>query len=101
MIFKGQEAHWEVVQRILFLYAKLNPGQSYVQGMNEIIGPIYYVFASDPNNEWKGDVLQFIFDLFQISETVVKLIDFIKLKIKRISLFFKFDELACTRTSKD
>ena len=51
---KGQEAHWEVVQRILFLYAKLNPGQSYVQGMNEIIGPIYYVFASDPNNEWKG-----------------------------------------------
>ena len=50
---KGQEAHWEVVQRILFLYAKLNPGQSYVQGMNEIIGPIYYVFASDPNNEWK------------------------------------------------
>merc|ERR1712241_919485 len=50
---EGQEAHWEVVQRILFLYAKLNPGQSYVQGMNEIIGPIYYVFASDPNNEWK------------------------------------------------
>ena len=43
----GQEAHWEVVQRILFLYAKLNPGQGYVQGMNEIIGPIYYVLASD------------------------------------------------------
>ena len=63
MIFKGQEAHWEVVQRILFLYAKLNPGQSYVQGMNEIIGPIYYVFASDPNNEWKGNVLQV--NLFQ------------------------------------
>ena len=55
LTFKGQEAHWEVVQRILFLYAKLNPGQSYVQGMNEIIGPIYYVFASDPNNEWKGN----------------------------------------------
>ncbi|CAB4055597.1 TBC domain-containing protein C1952.17c,TBC1 domain family member 13 [Lepeophtheirus salmonis] len=49
---KGEEAHWEVVERILFIYAKLNPGQSYVQGMNEIIGPIYYVFASDPNKEW-------------------------------------------------
>lgn len=49
---QGQEAHWEVVERILFLYAKLNPGQSYVQGMNEIIGPIYYTFASDPNSEW-------------------------------------------------
>jgi len=49
----GQEAHWEVVQRILFLYAKLNPGQGYVQGMNEIIGPIYYVLASDSNVEWR------------------------------------------------
>lgn len=27
----GQEAHWEVVERILFIYAKLNPGQGYVQ----------------------------------------------------------------------
>ncbi|XP_026461661.1 TBC1 domain family member 13 [Ctenocephalides felis] len=43
---EGQEAHWEVVQRILFIYAKLNPGQGYVQGMNEIIGPIYHVLAS-------------------------------------------------------
>jgi len=49
----GQEAHWEVVQRILFLYAKLNPGQGYVQGMNEIIGPIYYVLASDSSGEWR------------------------------------------------
>jgi len=49
----GQEAHWEVVERILFLYAKLNPGQGYVQGMNEIIGPIYYVFASDSRIEWR------------------------------------------------
>lgn len=48
---EGREAHWEVVQRILFLYAKLNPGQGYVQGMNEIIGPIYYVLASDPDIE--------------------------------------------------
>jgi TBC1 domain family member 13 len=29
----GQEAHWEIVQRILFIFAKLNKGQSYVQGM--------------------------------------------------------------------
>jgi len=43
---KGSEANWEVVERMLFIYAKLNPGQGYVQGMNEIIGPIYYVFAS-------------------------------------------------------
>ncbi|CAH0391162.1 unnamed protein product [Bemisia tabaci] len=50
---EGSEAHWEVVERLLFLYAKLNPGQGYVQGMNEIIGPIYYTFACDPSTQWR------------------------------------------------
>ena len=50
----GQEAHWEIVQRILFIFAKLNPGQSYVQGMNEICGPIYYTFATDSDPHWRG-----------------------------------------------
>ena len=57
VLTSGQEAHWEVVERILFIYAKLNPGQSYVQGMNEIIGPIYYLFATDPDGEWRGNSL--------------------------------------------
>ena len=26
----------------------------FFQGMNEIIGPLYYVFCSDPNPEWQG-----------------------------------------------
>ncbi len=52
----GCEAHWEVVERILFVFSKLNSGQSYVQGMNEIIGPIYYTFATDPNIEWRGKI---------------------------------------------
>lgn len=50
---EGKEAHWEVVERILFIYAKLNPGQGYVQGMNEIIGPIYHAFASDPDVKFR------------------------------------------------
>lgn len=49
----GQEAHWEIVQRILFIFAKLNPGNSYVQGMNEICGPLYYTFATDPDINWR------------------------------------------------
>ena len=56
----GHEAHWEVVERILFVFSKLNSGQSYVQGMNEIIGPIYYTFATDPNNEWRGTALSIV-----------------------------------------
>jgi len=49
----GQEAHWQVVERLLFIYAKLNPGIAYVQGMNELIGPLYYTFASDPDVQWQ------------------------------------------------
>ena len=51
---RAHEAHWEVVERILFIYAKINKGVGYVQGMNEIIGPIYYVFGNDPKLEWRA-----------------------------------------------
>lgn len=43
--------HWEAIERILFIYAKLNPGVGYVQGMNEILAPIYYVFAAKPADD--------------------------------------------------
>ncbi|KAF7721761.1 hypothetical protein EC973_004155 [Apophysomyces ossiformis] len=43
--------HWEAIERILFIYAKLNPGVGYVQGMNELLAPIYYVFAKDNQPE--------------------------------------------------
>eukprot|EP00041_Stephanoeca_diplocostata_P019374 m.417514 g.417514 ORF g.417514 m.417514 type:complete len:493 (+) comp21287_c0_seq1:145-1623(+) len=47
------EYHWEVIERILFIYAKLNPGIGYVQGMNEICGPLYYIMASNPDDAWQ------------------------------------------------
>ncbi|OQV21704.1 TBC1 domain family member 13 [Hypsibius exemplaris] len=50
---ESEEAHWEVVERLLFIYAKLNPGQAYVQGMNEIIGPIYYTFSTDKDETFR------------------------------------------------
>ncbi|EPR64594.1 TBC domain-containing protein [Toxoplasma gondii GAB2-2007-GAL-DOM2] len=40
--------HYDVLGRILFVYAKVNPGIRYVQGMNELLAPIYYVIMSDP-----------------------------------------------------
>jgi len=33
-----------VLERMLFVYAKLNPSLLYVQGMNEILAVIYYCF---------------------------------------------------------
>ncbi|EGG23268.1 TBC1 domain family member 13 protein [Cavenderia fasciculata] len=50
---EGKTIHYEALRRILFIYAKLNPGIKYVQGMNEILGPIYYIFATDPDADCK------------------------------------------------
>mmetsp|Transcript_45015 Transcript_45015/g.86041 ORF Transcript_45015/g.86041 Transcript_45015/m.86041 type:complete len:453 (-) Transcript_45015:287-1645(-) len=37
------------MKRALRIFAKLNPGLKYVQGMNEIFAPLYYVFSLDPD----------------------------------------------------
>lgn len=41
----------EALKNILILFAKLNPGIRYVQGMNELLAPLYYMFKSDPNED--------------------------------------------------
>ena len=38
------EAHSDALARILFMYARLNAGVKYVQGMNEILAVVYYCF---------------------------------------------------------
>lgn len=67
---EGCEAHWEVVERMLFLYAKLNPGQGYVQGMNEIIGPIYHTFALDAHKENRRKIQPNIYILIYIVQVL-------------------------------
>lgn len=47
---EGRAQHLESLERILFIWCKLNPGVSYVQGMNEVLGPLYYLFAISPEN---------------------------------------------------
>ena len=41
------ETHSDVLERILYIYAKLNKDVGYVQGMNEILAPIYYCYSLD------------------------------------------------------
>ncbi len=47
-----EETHYDVIKRMLFYYAKEHT-ISYVQGMNEIIALIYYIFANDDNPFFK------------------------------------------------
>ncbi|XP_076941885.1 uncharacterized protein LOC143611581 [Bidens hawaiensis] len=45
------KANQDSLKTILIIFAKLNPGIRYVQGMNEILAPLFYVFKTDPNEE--------------------------------------------------
>ncbi|KAK6945098.1 Rab-GTPase-TBC domain [Dillenia turbinata] len=41
----------EAMKNILLLFAKLNPAICYVQGMNEVLAPIFYVFSTDADEQ--------------------------------------------------
>jgi hypothetical protein len=34
---------YDYMTRLLYIYAKLNPKIKYVQGMNEVLAPIFYL----------------------------------------------------------
>ncbi|XP_075654125.1 uncharacterized protein LOC142624443 isoform X2 [Castanea sativa] len=46
------KSNQEALKNILIVFAKLNPGIRYVQGMNEILAPLFYVFRNDPDEEY-------------------------------------------------
>ncbi len=46
--------NYRALKQILFVYAKLNPGIRYVQGMNELLAPIYWVFAHDTDSSFQS-----------------------------------------------
>ncbi|KAK8447677.1 hypothetical protein SEVIR_8G125800v4 [Setaria viridis] len=50
----GKSSLWnqyfqESLRRILIIFSKLNPSIRYVQGMNEVLAPLFYVFKNDPD----------------------------------------------------
>ncbi|XP_071678653.1 F-box only protein 7-like [Lolium perenne] len=53
----------ESLKLILTIFAKLNLGIRYVQGMNEVLAPLYYVFKNDPDQSDAGCSLSIREDL--------------------------------------
>lgn len=49
---RGRERR-HAISRILFVHAKLNPAESYTQGMNEIVATLFFVLATDDAEEWR------------------------------------------------
>lgn len=50
------------MKNILLVFAKLNQGIRYVQGMNEILAPIFYILRNDPDED--SSVSRIFFILF-------------------------------------
>ncbi|KAI3523622.1 hypothetical protein L1887_01883 [Cichorium endivia] len=48
----ASKANQDALRNILIVYAKLNPGIRYVQGMNELLAPLFYVFKNDPDEDF-------------------------------------------------
>lgn len=46
------------MRNILLLFSKLNPAIRYVQGMNEVLAPLYYVFSADPDEQNAVRIIQ-------------------------------------------
>ena len=47
--FNKNETNYDILRRILFFFAKRNQEIGYVQGMNEIVAIIYYIYSLDEN----------------------------------------------------
>ncbi|OIT20461.1 PREDICTED: TBC domain-containing protein C1952.17c-like [Nicotiana attenuata] len=56
----------ESMRNILLLFAKLNPAISYVQGMNEVLAPLYYVFRTDSDEHNTANLEADTFSCFVI-----------------------------------
>lgn len=41
------DAHRTAILQVLFVYAKLNPGIRYVQGMNELLAPLFFLLVTE------------------------------------------------------
>ncbi|GAA95732.1 uncharacterized protein L969DRAFT_101824 [Mixia osmundae IAM 14324] len=45
---EAEDRHWEVLERLLYIFAQLNPGLGYVQGMADVLSPLYFAIARPP-----------------------------------------------------
>lgn len=66
------EQHQDVMTRILFIFARKHPFINYVQGMNEILAPIYYCFAKEKNSFFADSIEEDSFTCFSLLMSEIK-----------------------------
>ena len=70
--FNKDETNYDIMRRILFFFAKRNSELGYIQGMNEIVAIIYYIFSLDENIYIKPFVESDTFFCFEILMQEIK-----------------------------
>lgn len=85
-----------MLSRILFVYAKLNPGIKYVQGMNEILSIFYHIFSNDvtyADNVESDCFFCFTIIMTEVKDCFIKSLDEsdsgIKARINNLNLLLK------------
>ncbi|KJP88173.1 hypothetical protein AK88_02120 [Plasmodium fragile] len=95
------KSHYDLLCRILFIYAKTHPYVKYVQGMNEILAPLYFIIFNDPlcNCPMQGEADTFFcfLELMQkqkdiFCEGLDNTDDGINGKLKKFSLLLRIKE---------
>ena len=55
----------DIMNRILFIYGRLHPDVRYVQGMNELLAPIFYCYSEDSNESNFNHIEADVFTSFE------------------------------------
>lgn len=95
---KQLEMHMKRIERILYVFAKVNPKFGYIQGFNELLIPIYYVMNSAHMIFFNHiDYIEaFSYEAFQFLLISSNLVDFFTLtsgSLQNEDKLHKFDEL--------
>ena len=87
--YVNEPKNYDTLRRILFYYAKEHSDVNYIQGMNEIIAIIYYIFSKDDNPFNKEYIESDSYYAFEILMEQIKAIfkmeniDYEKLYVKK------------------
>ena len=93
-LYKNTETNAQIMNRILFIYAKMHQDVCYVQGMNDLLAPIYYCFSIDNNPDNKNFIEADSYITFEKLMDIVKKIYIRKLDNEPGGVYFRLNEIS-------
>ena len=90
---KNLETNSDIMNRILFIYAKIHPEVCYIQGMNDLLAPIYYCFSIDNNPDNKDFVEEDSYFTFENLMDIIKKIFIRGLDNEPGGIYYRLNEI--------